>query len=114
MSTTRKDLESKIIDLAWKDPNFKAELMQDPHAALEQGVEMLIPASVKIKVVEESPDTLYIVLPMNPDAELSESELEGVAGGAGLDPVVGGGDEVKPKTRSCLVRPNSGGCSNCF
>lgn len=105
---TRNELEQKIIERAWKSESFKQQLMRDPRGALEREVEMRVPEGVNIKILEESPDTLYIVLPMNPDAELTEIELDAVAGG--FEDVI----EAKPKTRSCLVRPSSSGCSDCF
>ena len=41
-----------------------------------------IPAEIDVRVVEETPNTLYLVLPPNgASGELSDKELDAVAGG---------------------------------
>ncbi len=75
---------SKVIRRAWADPAYKAKLLSDPHAALaEAGV--TVSAGTKVKVVEDTADTKHLVLPLAPAnaAELSDDELEKVAGGCG-------------------------------
>ena len=83
---TRNELEAKVIAKAWQDEEFKQELLNQPRATIirEWGLED-IPDNVDIKVIEENPNTLYMVLPMKPvianGEELSEEQLESVAGG---------------------------------
>ncbi len=84
---TRQELEAQIIAKAWQDEAFKQELVSNPKATVirELGLENA-PDNLDIKVIEENPTTLYIVLPMKPNVdvaggELSEQELETVAGG---------------------------------
>lgn len=79
---TRKEIEEKLIARAWQDASFKHELLSNPRAAFEkEGI--TLPESIEIRVVEESANTLCFVLPMQPSGtgELSEAELESVAGG---------------------------------
>jgi hypothetical protein len=79
---TKKELEQKLATKAWQDESFKQELLNNPKSALEkEGISL--PDSIDVKVVEENSSLLYFVLPQNPDqlSELSESELEAVAGG---------------------------------
>jgi hypothetical protein len=80
---TRRDMEAEIIARAMKDEGFARELRADPRAVLEREVGGRLPEGIEIKVVEETPDTLYLVLPArpSPDVELSEAELDRVAGG---------------------------------
>ncbi len=83
---TRNELEAKVIAKAWQDEEFKQELLNQPRATIirEWGLRN-IPDNVDIKVIEENPNTLYMVLPMKPvianGEELSEEQLEAVAGG---------------------------------
>lgn len=79
---TRQEIESKLIAQAWQDESFKHELLSNPKTAFEnEGIS--IPESIEIRVVEETSDCLYFVLPMQPSEELSDAELESVAGGWG-------------------------------
>lgn len=86
MSTalSRTEIEEKIITRAWQDVSFKQELLNNPRAAFEkEGI--TLPESIEITVFEEKNNTLYFVLPTQPSTtdELSEAELEAVAGGWG-------------------------------
>jgi len=85
-SNTPGDMQARLIAKAWEDETFKRSLLDDPKAAIEKELEVTLPADLKIQVVEETLDTICLVLPVDPktlpDAELSEDELEAVAGGA--------------------------------
>jgi hypothetical protein len=83
MSQTEQDnaaARGKIIARAWRDPAFKAKLLADPHAALKDaGVS--VPAGVTVKVVENTDTHVHLVLPPKPTGDLSDAELDKVAGG---------------------------------
>jgi hypothetical protein len=83
--SSRAVLEARIIAHAWKDSDFKQQLFSNPRAAIESFLEEPIPSNIEIKVVEESANTLYLVLPPQPvsEAELSEDQLAAIAGGGG-------------------------------
>lgn len=74
---------ARLIAKAWRDPEFKAELLRNPKAivAREIGVPAL-PDELEIRVWEEPPHGLYIVLPSPPPDinidELSDEELVAV------------------------------------
>ncbi|MDD4869916.1 MAG: NHLP leader peptide family RiPP precursor [Kiritimatiellae bacterium] len=88
--TGRREFEAQIVKKAWKDAKFKKELLTNPKSVLEKELKVInkdvkLPASVKVKVVEETADTIYLVLPRNPKEvvgkDLSDKDLEAVAGG---------------------------------
>ena len=73
---------AKAIAHAWSDAAFKDKLIRDPHAALaEHGLEL--PAGKTIKVIEDTDDTVHMVLPVRPaeTGEFTLEKLEDVAGG---------------------------------
>ena len=80
----------KVIAKAWADEGFKARLLADPAAVLAaEGLQT--PAGVTLKVLENTAGVFNLVLPARP-AELSDSDLDQVAGGglctAGHGPLV--------------------------
>ena len=79
---TRADIEDAILARVIEDPAFAAHLKADPKAALCGMFDTEIPADLQISVFEETPNHLMIRIPVLFTDEISESELEGVAGGA--------------------------------
>src|SRR5262245_2225880 len=71
----------QIAAKAWSDPAFKKRLLADPGAvSTEYG--MPLPPGIELRVVEDTPAIRYFVLPPRPTlAELSDEQLEEVAGG---------------------------------
>jgi hypothetical protein len=63
----------KVIAKAWTDPEYKKKLHSDPHAALaEAGI--TVPKSQKIRVLEDSADTVHVVVPARP-ASVTDQQL---------------------------------------
>jgi hypothetical protein len=76
-------LQQRIIQKATRDGEFRRLLHADPHAAIKNELGIEVPSGKKIVILEESPQTLYVVLPAAAAAagELTDAELE-IAGGA--------------------------------
>jgi hypothetical protein len=80
---TRHDLEAKIVKRCWEEEEFRKEFTTDPAAAFVKYLEIPAASLPKISVHQEEPGSWHIVLPARPSTtgELSEEELERVAGG---------------------------------
>src|ERR1700678_1464408 len=84
LALTRHDLEAKIVKHSWQDEAFRKEFIADPAGAFVKYLSLPAAALPKIVVHEEAAGSWHIVLPAKPvnTSELSEAELEKVAGGA--------------------------------
>jgi hypothetical protein len=70
----------KVVAKAWSDEDFKAKLLADPKTVLkENGLEF--PEDVELRVEETTDKIVHLFLPPEPTGQLSEEELEKVAGG---------------------------------
>ena len=78
----KQGIEGRLIARAMKDEAFAEALRRDPKATVEREIGKL-PDGINVHVLEESPTNLYLVLPARPAkaGELSDSDLETVAGG---------------------------------
>ena len=83
----RAEMERRLIEKSLEDESFRQRLIEDPKGAVEQELGTRLPEEVRVVSVEESAETIYLVLPSTPMAgreggALSDQELESVAGGA--------------------------------
>lgn len=68
-------LRDQVIQKAWEDPDFKKELLAAPKAAIEKYLHIPMLDNFEIKVVQETKDLAYLILPVNP-AEIGNSDDE--------------------------------------
>jgi hypothetical protein len=81
---TRAELDALLRERLASDPDFRAALLADPRAAISGLVGMDVPDLVTVSVHEESLTDIHLVLPAaaGGEGEISEDDLELVAGGA--------------------------------
>jgi len=87
---TRHDLEAKIVKRCWEDEAFRKEFTSDPAGAFVTYLGLQRAQLPKIVVHEEPSGSWHIVLPSKPanTSELSDDELEQVAGGVTPTPII--------------------------
>jgi nitrile hydratase alpha subunit len=79
----RRELQSLLIQKAWKDAEFRSRIVLDPKGAFENYLGRSLPDEVRIFVHEEDSNTIHFSIPVMPtDLEaLSEEQLERISGG---------------------------------
>ena len=85
--SARAEMERRLIEKSLQDESFRHRLIDDPKGAVQQELGARLPEEVRVVTVEETQDTIYLVLPSASmagaeDVELSDQQLEKVAGGA--------------------------------
>ncbi|QZK91032.1 NHLP leader peptide family RiPP precursor [Flavobacterium sp. CHNK8] len=87
--TQDQKLYAEIVQKAWEDATFKQELIAKPVDAIEKltGKKLNLPEGKTIVVRDQTDESsVYINIPAKSnleDVELSEEQLEAVAGGTG-------------------------------
>jgi hypothetical protein len=81
----RAQMERMLVQRSIEDEDFRRRLLEEPKAAVEEEIGARLPKEVQIQAVEETADTIYLVLPsaspIGGGGELSDQQLEAVAGG---------------------------------
>ncbi len=112
-------VEEKVVKKAWKDLNYRRELLNNPASKVieETGRDVLPP--VEIEVLEESRNQLHLILPEEAatmsaetqgDTALSEEELDSVAGGGYWNDFKQAVKRVTSIGDACIV--TKAGCSS--
>jgi hypothetical protein len=83
--TDPREAQRRLIRRSIEDESFRDELLRDPKAALERELGTSLQENVEVVAVENEPDKIHLVLPprslTESSSELSEEELDAVAGG---------------------------------
>ena len=77
----RHAVEAHLIERSWTDQAFRDRLLRDPKLTLSQELGIEFPAGAELEVLAETATKKYLVLPEPATGDLSDEELESVAGG---------------------------------
>lgn len=80
---TRGEMNDLVADFAAKNVKYRDALKKDPKDVIERQLNNKLPGALQVSVIEDGPNKMHIVLPHVPreGEELSDSDLESVAGG---------------------------------
>lgn len=87
---SRGALQDVITAKAASDAHYRSKLLADPRGVLSTHLGRELPDWLKVQVVEEKADTLYLIAPHVVGEELADEDVEMVAGGKG-----GGGTQMR-------------------
>lgn len=80
------EFQNELFNKCWEDENYKKELMANPIEVLARDFEVGFIQGTKVQVIDQTDsNTMSINIPPRPNfenVELSEADLEYVAGGA--------------------------------
>lgn len=82
----RHAIEARVVVRALEESAFRQRLLSAPRAAVREETGVELPPWLSITILEETHNRYYLVLPYDSDgdgtgAELSDAELESLAGG---------------------------------
>ena len=84
MEHSKKQFLEKLVEKAKTDENLKNALLTNPKELFEKKLKMKLPDNLKITVLEEKSDEIYIVLPAKTNEikrDLSDEDLSKISGG---------------------------------
>lgn len=94
----RRRVEQLVVEKAQADSEFRARLLADPNAALEEVLGQKNPTQLKVRVIEEQPGEAVIVLPRADTDELPDELLDLAAGGTSFSAfILYGPNDAPPK-----------------
>ncbi len=96
---TRGEINDIIAGFATSNPEYRRALLANPKDVLARQMGQQLPDFLQVRVVQDTADTIHVVLPYAPQAgaELSDADLEMVAGGKG----VGSPESASSATYTC-------------
>lgn len=95
--TKNQKIISTLLEKSWEDPEFKAELIANPEHVIREttGESLDLPEGKKLVIVDQTnSEFTYLNIPAEPDmdeVELSDEQLELIAGGSTPADIVAAG-----------------------
>jgi hypothetical protein len=81
----RAELERRLIQRSLEDEDYRQRLLSEPRAIIEREIGTQLPERLRVVAIEETADTIYLVLPsasplVGEGGELSDEAIESVSG----------------------------------
>lgn len=91
---SRYEFRQAIVNRAWTDEGFAAQLRKDPRKAVIEMLGVQIPDDLKLQIFEEDEKTMWVPIHAHPtnftQDELSDDQLAAAAGGtSAYNPTLG-------------------------
>jgi hypothetical protein len=82
---SRGEVQDLLIKFAAENPQYRQELLRNPKGLIERQFNTSL-GNINIKAIADTADTVHVAVPYVASAgELSDADLERVAGGKGSD-----------------------------
>ena len=82
---SRGEVQDLLIKFAAENPQYRQELLRNPKGLIERQFNTSL-GTVNVKAVADTADTVHVAVPyVAKSGELSDADLERVAGGKGSD-----------------------------
>jgi hypothetical protein len=82
---TRGEMQDLLNKFAAENPSYRQALLSDPKGTIEKQFNIDL-GSASVRAIADTADTVHVVVPHVPaEGELSDADLEMVAGGGGKD-----------------------------
>ena len=96
---SKQDMIGLMYEFASNNADYRKALLDNPKDLLAKQMQQDLPDGLDVKVVEETAETFYLVAPHVPaeSDELSDDDLEKVAGGKGKGS--GGGRRTESRNK---------------
>jgi hypothetical protein len=108
MQMSRGEMQDLLNKFASQNPKYREALLKDPKSVIERQFNVSL-SGVTVKAVEETPDTIYVIVPRAAAAgELDDSDLEKVAGGGDINVKLGGQVSCQQGALQTMIQINLG------
>ena len=84
----REDIETRLRNAAAADPEFRGRLVADPKATACAFLGVAVPDGIDVRVIEEAPGEVVLVLPPEGRRTLTPADLDRVSAGLPSAPPV--------------------------
>ncbi len=86
---TIDEMRKQLIAKSTDDLAFRSRLLAEPRAVVEEEFDITVPEGMDVRVLEDSPQAVHLVLP--PEPKLNMQDMRQTTGGTGMPSGCSGG-----------------------